>query len=104
MDTPRCQSPTTFMSNMLYASSVLYKSELPMVVVFNKKDLIDSAFAEKWMKDFEAYQESLDSHQAQKGHNPYFQQDDYMISLNRSLSLVMDEFYRYQYQFNIKRF
>lgn len=35
-DTPRCQSPTTFMSNMLYASSVLYKSQLPMICVFNK--------------------------------------------------------------------
>lgn len=32
----RCNSPTTFMSNMLYASSVLYKSSLPMVIVFNK--------------------------------------------------------------------
>lgn len=30
-DTIRCGSPTTFMSNMLYACSVLYKSRLPMV-------------------------------------------------------------------------
>lgn len=38
-DTARCVSPTTFMSNMLYATSVLYKSQLPMVCVFNKGTL-----------------------------------------------------------------
>ncbi|RYY74684.1 hypothetical protein EON63_19480 [archaeon] len=36
LDTPRCVSPTTFMSNMVYASSVLYKTQLPMCMVFNK--------------------------------------------------------------------
>ena len=36
MDTPRNQSSATFMSNMLYACSILYKSKLPMVIAFNK--------------------------------------------------------------------
>jgi GPN-loop GTPase len=82
-DTPRCVSPTTFMSNMLYASSVLYKSQLPMLCVFNKTDVQPFDFAKSWMADFEAYQDAVDS----------AQQDDYMGSLNRSLSLAMDEFY-----------
>jgi GTPase SAR1 family protein len=83
-DTPRCTSPTTFMSNMLYASSVLYKSQLPMIITFNKIDVVPCAFAEEWMTDFEAYQSALDADESV----------DYMNSLNRSLSLVMDEFYK----------
>ena len=84
-DTPRCTSPTTFMSNMLYASSVLYKSQLPMICVFNKTDVQSFEFAKEWMQNFESYQDALDN----KDH-----QEDYMGSLNRSLSLAMDEFYQ----------
>jgi GTPase SAR1 family protein len=83
-DTPRCSSPSTFMSNMLYASSVLYKSRLPMICVFNKVDVVSCAVAIDWMKDFEAFQTALDSDK----------KEEYMNSLNRSLSLVMDEFYK----------
>lgn len=83
-DTPRCTSPTTFMSNMLYASSVLYKSQLPMICVFNKIDIQPFEFAQQWMTDFESYQDAID-----KNHT-----EDYMGSLNRSLSLAMDEFYQ----------
>lgn len=36
VDTPRTSNPTTFMSNMLYACSVLYKSRLPLVLALNK--------------------------------------------------------------------
>jgi len=87
VDTPRCSSPTTFMSNMLYACSVLYKSRLPMICVFNKIDCVSCKFAEEWMNDFEAYQNALDA-----------DSEEYMGTLNRSLSLVMDEFYK-----NIRR-
>jgi GPN-loop GTPase len=90
-DTPRCSSPTTFMSNMLYASSVLYKSQLPMVCVFNKIDVCPSQFVEEWMRDFEAYQAALD---AGSSGNESTGSEGYMSSLNRSLSLAMDEFYR----------
>ena len=55
-DTVRSESPTTFMSNMLYACSVLYKSRLPMVCVFNKIDVVSCDFAEEWITDFEAFQ------------------------------------------------
>ena len=90
-DTPRCSSPTTFMSNMLYASSVLYKSQLPMVIVFNKIDVCPCEFAQEWMQDFEAYQAALEvdgSCESAGGG------EGYMSSLNRSLSLAMDEFYK----------
>lgn len=89
VDTPRSSSPTTFMSNMLYACSVLYKSRLPMVIVFNKCDATPCDFALEWMDDFQAYQESLEGTGEREG---------YMNSLNNSLCLVLDEFYR-----NIRR-
>lgn len=36
IDVVRSLSPTTFMSNMLYACSILYKSRLPFIIVMNK--------------------------------------------------------------------
>lgn len=36
IDTARSTNPVTFMSNMLYACSILYKTKLPFVVVLNK--------------------------------------------------------------------
>lgn len=40
MDVPRSKCPTTFMSNMLYACSILYKSRLPFIVVMNKVEFV----------------------------------------------------------------
>jgi len=36
VDTVRSVNPVTFMSNMLYACSILYKTKLPFIVVMNK--------------------------------------------------------------------
>ena len=33
LDTPRCTAPQSFMSNMLQAVSILYKTKLPMLLV-----------------------------------------------------------------------
>jgi len=49
IDTPMCMKPMTFVSNMLYACSVLYKTRLPMVVVFNKSDVVSDEEPRKWM-------------------------------------------------------
>ncbi|PRP75634.1 AAA ATPase domain-containing protein [Planoprotostelium fungivorum] len=81
IDTPRTTSPSTFISNMLYACSILYKTKLPMILVFNKCDITSPAFAKEWMTNFEAF-------------NAACQADDtYMSSLTRSMSLVLEEFY-----------
>lgn len=85
IDTPKCSNPVTFMSNMLYACSILYKTKLPMVVVFNKTDIKNADEVKSWMNDFEAFQSALMS--AEVG-------EEYMGSLVNSMSLVLEEFYK----------
>lgn len=36
LDTVRSVNPVTFMSNMLYACSILYKTKLPFIIAMNK--------------------------------------------------------------------
>ncbi|SNX83419.1 related to XPA binding protein [Melanopsichium pennsylvanicum] len=108
IDTPRTTAPATFMSNMLYACSILYKTKLPFILVFNKTDAQSHQFALEWMQDFEKFQQALAAGNAtdpsstvtQHGLNPKARNYDaegsqgYMNSLMNSMSLVLDEFYK----------
>jgi len=98
IDTPRTASTSTFMSNMLYACSILYKTKLPMILVFNKTDVKDAEFAKEWMTDFEAFQAALREEEetgsfgGMEG-NGMGGGSGYMGSLLNSMSLMLEEFY-----------
>lgn len=81
VDSERCASPLTFMSNMLHACSILYRCKLPFVLVFNKIDLSDCKEQLEWMRNFEALQLALAG------------DSSYSSTLVHSMSLVLEEFY-----------
>jgi len=98
IDTPRTASTSTFMSNMLYACSILYKTKLPMILVFNKTDVKNADFAKEWMTNFEAFQEALQNEEevgSFGGVEGMGQGSGYMSSLLHSMSLMLEEFYKH---------
>ena len=66
----------------LQACSILYKTRLPLLLVFNKVDVARHDFALEWLRDFEAFGAALDG------------ESSYAASLSRSMSLVLDSFYQ----------
>lgn len=101
IDTPRTSSTSTFMSNMLYACSILYKTKLPMILVFNKTDVKDASFAKEWMTDYDAFQAALQEDEqnnafgGQEGGDGMGSGSGYMGSLLNSMSLMLEEFYEH---------
>merc|ERR1711991_912843 len=81
LDATRTSSPATFMSNMLYACSILYKTRLPFVLAFNKCDVASAEGPLEWMRDPEALYDALAA------------DSTYMSSPTRSMALVLSEFY-----------
>jgi GTPase SAR1 family protein len=81
IDTVRCQNAVTFMSNMLYACSILYKLKLPLVLAFNKVDAASCDYAKQWMSDLDSFSAALQ------------QERSYMGSLATSMALMLEEFY-----------
>ncbi|EAN34339.2 GPN-loop GTPase 1 [Theileria parva strain Muguga] len=81
IDTTRSQNPITFMTNMIYSCSVMYKCQLPFVASFNKIDVNRHEVCLEWMSDYEKFYEAV-THD-----------ETYMASLSRSCALMLNEFY-----------
>ncbi|KAL7717712.1 GPN-loop GTPase [Entamoeba marina] len=82
VDTARCvDNPNTFMANMTYACSIMYKTKLPLIVVFTKTDVKPCDVLNEWMDDYEKYMDALNEHAS------------FSNELQRSLCLALDEFY-----------
>jgi GTPase SAR1 family protein len=73
-------------------NSILYKTKLPFILVFNKTDVTPHDFAIEWMQDFEAFQAALASRDGGRDGDG---EHTYMNSLMHSMSLVLDEFYQH---------
>ena len=80
-DTSRCINPQTFMSMMLYASSILYRYQVPLLLALNKCDVVSGETAMGWIKDPDALSGAL---RECKG---------YGATLTASLALFIHEFY-----------
>lgn len=86
VDVSRCvDSPVVFMSNMLYACSIMYKFRLPFILVLNKTDIADPQPVHDWLNDYYAFQEAI----GDKKHS-----ETYIASLMQSMGLVLEEFYQ----------
>lgn len=73
------------------SGSILYKTKLPFILVFNKTDVQPHQFALDWMGDFEEFREALATHESVRDSEG---EPMYMNSLMLSMSLVLDEFYK----------
>ncbi|KAI0989038.1 hypothetical protein GJ496_009093 [Pomphorhynchus laevis] len=86
VDVPRCTSNAiTFISNMMYACSVMYRSKLPIITILNKNDIVHHQQILDWISNFDDFQQALDRQESVD--------QNYAYSLARSLSLALDEFY-----------
>ncbi|KAL0210572.1 hypothetical protein RCL1_005008 [Eukaryota sp. TZLM3-RCL] len=82
VDTPRVVStPGSFVSNMLYACSIAYNMRLPLIVVWSKSDAASTSILDEWLANPESLEQMLD------------QESSYLSVFQRSLSLVIEEFY-----------
>lgn len=83
LDTPQCQNPQFLTSNLLQAVSVLYRSRLNVILVFNKTDVASHKPLVEWLSDINIFQHELD-----KGNH-------FAFTLSQSLNIVLQEFYEH---------
>ena len=67
---------------MLFCVSIIFKSKLPLLVVFNKEDMGNTNKIVEWLTDYDKFLEALRE-----------DQERYISSLSRSMALSLDEFY-----------
>eukprot|EP00835_Amoeboradix_gromovi_P002659 NODE_155_length_16773_cov_0.488785.p7 type:complete len:282 gc:universal NODE_155_length_16773_cov_0.488785:6345-7190(+) len=85
VDSVKCDNPVSFMSNLVYACSIMYKSQLPFVLFFNKSDQTDTSRLISWMRDYDNFMEHL---------MKYENDGNYATDLARSMALMLEDFYK----------
>jgi GTPase SAR1 family protein len=83
VDVPRCGHTPTFISTMLYACSILYRSGLPIVLGLTKTDVKPADELIEWMTNLEKFEEAIEK----EGDSGYFG------DFNRSTGAIFSEFY-----------
>lgn len=89
VDAERCTNPMTFTASMIYACSIMYRLGLPIIVVFNKADLVPKEQSPVlWMRDHDLLSEEfralLDSAPDSASYSEVFYD---------GVSTVLEEFY-----------
>lgn len=80
VDSVTSHKHAVFMSNMMYAASLMCRYEVGTLCLFNKKDLSDSRVLSEWIVDYERFRESLN-------------EEDMFSPTLGSMALHFEEFY-----------
>ncbi|ABW98120.1 ATP/GTPbp (nucleomorph) [Hemiselmis andersenii] len=82
IDIARTINPLTFVSNILYSCSILYKTRLPILLILNKADITSVDFLKEWLNNNDAFDNSLSNEKFFAG------------SFARSLAFSIDIFHK----------
>lgn len=94
LDSTVCENPGSFISNMLYACSILYKTKLPFILVFNKTDETPHEMYIDWLRDFEVFQQVIADYEEKGIEAGVGGTTGFHASFIQSMSLVLEEFYK----------
>lgn len=84
IDSMKCSRPDILMSSLLYACSVCYRFNAPMIILLNKSDLLEGDHIIKLIKDPLYLQEQCQ----------YIQDTNYSLPLIQTMSFVLEELYK----------
>lgn len=82
IDTARTVNPITFVSNILYSCSILYKTRLPIALILNKIDITSIDFLREWLNDNDSFDLAMEKENFFAG------------SFARSLALTIDIYHK----------
>ncbi len=85
VDSLKCEQPVSFMSNLVYACSIMYKTQLPFILFFNKSDQFDTDLLISWLRDYDNFMDHLLQFENDGG---------YSTDLARSMALMLEDFYK----------
>lgn len=80
-DGVQSQRPQCFMINMVYATSIMFRFEAPLLFLLNKADCPGSEQVTRWISDMYEFLKDLD-------------REEYISTVLHSMSLYLEEFYQ----------